>query len=69
MIRFEFVYSGWHPLSALHDQRDGAQVHVIDTAGDVWGVVVQHGPERGHGATLAVELPPNAVLWRRAAWE
>lgn len=56
----------WNPLSLLHTVPHGRQVDVIGTDALIHRITVAHGPARTHGATLSVELPPLAVLWRYA---
>jgi hypothetical protein len=66
--------SGWYPLSQLgkwtadspHVKEKILAVEVLDLAGDVWLVPIAHTEPRAHGATLSVELPPLAALWRYA---
>lgn len=56
----------WRPLHWLADAPHGAKIEVLALDGWITLTAVTHGPERGHGATLTVELPPLAALWRYA---
>lgn len=56
----------WNPLSLLATVPHGREVDIICTDAVVHRITVTHGPARAHGATLAVELPPLAALWRHA---